>query len=316
MKFLKVALISSLLFLASCVEKPLEPITIGINPWPGYEYLYLAENKGFFDKVGLNLRLVQLSSLSDVQRAYLGGRVNGLASTLIEVVQATQLSDRPLKIVLIPDYSNGGDVILSHKNITSMADLKGKSVGVELGSLGIFFLHRALTKVGLRLSDVNVINIEQTEVEEAMLSGSVDAYVTYPPTSISILKRDQFHSIFSSADIPFEIIDTVAISAETLRAEPEFVPKLHQAWQMALDFAKQHPQESSAIMAEREGISVRDFDAAAQGLAILDAAEQVKLFENADALQQSAKDVCQVLVDIKSLEVGCDSLPDIIYRGR
>lgn len=316
MKFVELAFISSFLCLVSCVEKPIEPITIGINPWPGYEYLYLAENKGFFNNVGLNLRLIQLSSLTDVQRAYLGGRVDGLASTLIEVVQATQLSDRPLKIVLVPDYSNGGDVIVSHKNITSMVGLKGKSVGVELGALGIFFLHRALTKVGLRLSDVNVIDTEQTEAEEAMLSGVLDAYVTYPPTSISILKQAQFHSVFSSADIPFEIIDTVAVSAEILRAEPEFVPKLHQAWQMALDFAKQHPQESSAIMAEREGISVSEFDAAAQDLAILDAAEQIPLFENADGLQQSAKEVCQVLVDIKSLEMGCDSLPDIVYRGR
>lgn len=304
-----------MLCLASCVEKPLEPITIGINPWPGYEYLYLAESKGFFGDVGLDISLVQLSSLSDIRRAYLGGRVDGLASTLIEVVQVAQLSDRPLQVVLFPDYSNGSDVIVSHRDIPSMLDLQGKSVGVELGSLGIFFLHRALTKVGLTLSDVNIIDAEQTEAEAALLSGALDAYVTYPPTSISILKHDQFHRVFSSADIPFEIIDTVAVSVKTLRAEPEFVPKLHQAWQLALEFAKQHPQESSVIMAEREGISVGEFDKAAEGLEILDAAEQKKLFENPEALQKSAEEVCQVLVEIKSLVMGCGSLPNLIYRG-
>lgn len=315
MKLAKIALISSLFLLFSCMEKPKELVKIGINPWPGYEYLYLAENQGFFEELGMPVKIIQLSSLSDVRRAYLGGRVDGMASTMIEVVQASQLGNRPLKVVLVSDYSNGGDVIIAHKSISSMAGLQGKTIGLELASLGVFFLHRALNKVGLSLADVTTVNIEQTAAAEALLSETIDAYVTYPPTSIHLLKKDRFHSVFSSADIPFEIIDTVTLSTSVLEREPGIVAGLHQAWQMALDFAKDHPQEASRIMAQREGISVEDFDEAVLDLVILDTPSQREIFANADELQRSAQEVCQVLADIKSLESSCDSLPNVIYRA-
>ena len=129
-----------LALLTACAKKEPRPITIAINPWPGYELLYLAEKKQFFEKVGANIKLYQLGSLSDAQRAYLNGQVDGLTSTLIEAVQAQVLGGQALKIIMVPDYSNGGDVIVSNKSASSISDLKGKTIGCEVSSLGIYIL--------------------------------------------------------------------------------------------------------------------------------------------------------------------------------
>lgn len=302
--------------LSACTRQDSTPVTIAINPWPGYEFLYLAEKKGFFEQNGLNIKLVQLDSLADTQRAYISGRVDGMASTIIEAVQAKPLGGKPLQIILIPDYSNGGDVLISSTEIKSITELKGKTVGCEVTSLGIYLLQRALHKHGLTLEEVNVVNIEQSAGKEAIEKGDIDAFVSYPPESVKLLKNLKFHTIFSSAEIPFEIIDTVAISISKINENPELVPGLHKAWQMSLNYAKENPEKAYQIMAEREGISSEEFKNALNDLTIMDHEDQKSIFAKSENLQSAAIDVCKTLVHVKSLNIDCDTLPKMIYKGR
>jgi NitT/TauT family transport system substrate-binding protein len=291
-------------------------VTIAINPWPGYEFLYLAQQKGFFAASGANVEMVQLMSLGDAQRAYVNGRVDGLSSTLIEAVQAEHLGGQPLQVVLVADYSNGGDVILASREIENVAQLKGKTVGCEVSSLGIVMLQRALSKAGLSLSDVTVLNTEQSAGQELLDQGRIDAFVSYSPFSVNVLKDSRYHTIFSSAEIPFEIIDTVAIASSVLEQHPHLVASIHQAWQMALDYSAHHPDEAHEIMARREGISVEDFREVLSTLALLDINKQRELFSNPQIIEASAKSVCDTLVQLGSLEgVDCEKQHPLMYRG-
>ena len=295
-----------------CSQAPDQPVTIAINPWPGYEPMYLAEVQGYFEKNGINVELVQLDSLSDVQRAYLNGHVDGMASTMIEAVQASHLGNKPLKIIMVPDYSNGGDVLIGATEFNSVAQLKGKRVGVEVSSLGIYVLHRALSKHGMTLDDVELVNTKQERALNELNAKNIDAVVTYPPFSVEILKSKGYEKLFTSAEIPFEIIDVVSVSESVLIAQPEFVPRLRASWQMALDYMASDPARSMQIMAEREGISVEDFEAALEDLVVLNASQQNDLFQR-ETLQEAVIDVCEVLVGVDSIETNCDQFSNIIY---
>jgi NitT/TauT family transport system substrate-binding protein len=304
-----------ILSLSGCAKKPEKPIIIAINPWPGYEFLYLAEEKGFFEQAGINIQLIQLDSLSDAQRAYINNHADGIASTLIEAVQVGPLGGKPVSIVMITDYSNGGDVIISQKNIQTIADLKGKKVGAEVSSLGIYVLQRALVQAGMSLNDVTLVNTGQHHGEQAMTELKIDAFVSYPPVSVNLLKHPQLHTLFTSADIPKEIIDTVALSKAVIQQHPKLVSGLHQAWQLALNFYQQYPDEAVNIMAKREGLTPAEFKIALGDLVILDSSEQQALLQQADQLQQAAVNVCKSLVHVQSLDTNCEALPDIVYRG-
>jgi len=317
MKFsITLFLLCTTLFLASCSKKKPAPIEIAINPWPGYEFLYLAEKKGFFEEAELNAKLLQLGSLADVQRAYVSGFANGLASTLIEAVQAQDLGGKPLEIVLVPDFSNGGDVIISRKEIKNISELKGMTIGCEVSSLGIYMLQRALATSDLSLSDVNIINVEQRNGEDLIKNSQIDAFVSYPPSSVEILKDNKFHKIFSSAEIPKEVIDTISISKEALAQNPNFVPKLHKVWQMALDYYKNFPEDAINIMAQREGISPEDFVATLSDLQLIDREGQKSIFNSRSTLQKSVIDVCHTLVEVDSFEGKCEQLPNLTYKGK
>lgn len=315
MKPLYLVLVIALTCLTSCNQAPSSPIKIGINPWPGYEFLYLAEKQGFFKEVGANVQLIQLGTLTDVERAYINGRVDGIASTLIEVVQSHVLSPNPLEIVMIPDYSNGGDVIVANKSIENMKQLNGKSVGTEVSSLGIFVLERALAKAGLNLSDVNIVNTAQTDGKSLLELGKIDAFVSYPPYSLEVLRNEQYHQIFTSAEIPYEIIDSVAIATSVLKSNPGIDEKLLQAWDKALAYAKENPQHAYQIMAEREGITAEEFEATLGDLIILDADQQRKLLSNPESLKNSLRQVCTTLVQVNAIEAACSGLESLIHRS-
>lgn len=315
MKRYVAAIILSFAFINACTKVEAPPlIKIATNPWPGYEFLHLADHNGYFKSVGLNIELVELGSLSDAQSTYVSGHVDGLTSTLIEVVQAESLGGKPLKVVILPDYSNGGDVIIAQNGINDITSLKGKRVGCEVSSLGLFVLQRALAKYGLALDDVEVINVEQSAGLDVMKNNMIDAFVSYPPMSLEIIANNAGQVIFDTRDIPYEVLDTIAVSNDILSKTPDLQVKLLKAWQMALDYTRKNPTQAYEIMANREGISSQDFQEALSGLRVLDIAQQKSLFADNKKLNAMAKTVCDILVASESIFRDCETLPNLFVN--
>jgi NitT/TauT family transport system substrate-binding protein len=271
----------------ACGSEPRYPLRIGINPWPGYEFLFLAEAQGLFERHGADIELVEFASLGDVRRSFERGQVDGMASTLIEVLQARYQSQREPQIVMVADYSNGADVILARAPIDSIAALRGKRVAAESASLGFFMLHRALELEGMSPKDVSVVAMDQTELCDALRNERVEAVVTYPPSSIEIERDLRVNELFSSADIPGEVVDVITIDKSVLDQRSDDARRLILAWDDALRFAKRHPAEAYRIMASRQGIEPEEFRAALAGIQVLTSAEQKPLFESDQGLRRT-----------------------------
>jgi NitT/TauT family transport system substrate-binding protein len=314
MKYLSLLLCFVLLFISSCSQQIPDKVTIAINPWPGYEFLYLAEQKGFFKQVGANITLAQTSSLSDGQMAYLNGHVQGFASTLIEAVQVEAFHGEPINVVLLSNYSNGGDVIITKESITSMNELKGKKVGCEVSSLGIYILERALTKYGLSLSDVILVNTEQTQGQQKLINGDIDAFVTYSPYATSILRDKQYHSVFTTKEIPNEILDVISISKKVLKQQPSLVKKLHQAWDLAIQYHQKNVDEANAIMAKREQITVDEFKGVLNDLTLLNSQQYIEMMQEQKQFNTLAKSVCLTLNQVGSFKSECVHSENLLYR--
>lgn len=309
-------LVFTLIFMLTACEEPPEPShRLAISPWPGYEYLYLAEQLGYFDEVGLDLRIVQMSTMADVKRAYINQKVDLMASTLVEAVKANELSGRPLNVVLVTDYSSGGNMIVTNKQVMSVPELRGKRIGCEVSAQGLYMLKRALQEHGMSIDDVEVVNVEQLDGQRELTLGSIDAFVTYPPYALNVVQDESFHVIFSSKSLPKEMIDTVSIDAQLITKAPDLVPKLHQAWQKALTYSEQHPEQAVSIMAHRQGISTADYVSTMEDLKLLDYRQQRLIFAQPDALQDKAINVCEVLVMIGALVTDCSQLNNLVYRG-
>lgn len=136
-------LLATLLLLGACSE-PKPPLRIAINPWPGYEFLYLAEQQQLFKAQGVEVQILQFDSLNDARRAYERGQADGFGGTLVEVLMAREQSPRHPQVVHVSDYSNGGDLLIARPGIDSVQQLVGRRVAVEPGTLNTLVLSRAL----------------------------------------------------------------------------------------------------------------------------------------------------------------------------
>ena len=251
--------VATALCFCSCSVRPPEPLRIGINIWPGYEFLYLAKELEFYAQEGVTVQLVEFNSLSDARRSFERGQIDGFATTCVEVMQARDNSNRSPQIVQVVDYSDGGDVIVARSPIESVSDLKGKKVGVELASLGIYIIAVAMERSDIEIEDIFMVPSDQLSMASEFAKGSIDAVVTYPPVSLSVLHEPGAKVVFSTSEVPGEVIDVIAIDAPVIKQRPQDVRNFLRAFNRAQKYAELFSGEAFAIMAEREKISPEEF---------------------------------------------------------
>lgn len=73
-------------------------------------------------------------------------------------------------------------------NIASVADLKGKTVGVPIGSTAHYSLMGALQHEGLSETDVNIVGMKPDDIAAAWGQGTIDAAWIWQPVQSEILK--------------------------------------------------------------------------------------------------------------------------------
>jgi NitT/TauT family transport system substrate-binding protein len=267
------ALLGLLAGLAGCTRH--EPLRIGLNIWPGYEFIYLAQHLGYYKQEGVDVKIIDFSSLGEARRSFERGQIDGRGTTSVEVMLAGEASADPLKIVNVVDYSDGADVIITRPGFPDLASLKGRKVGVELGSICVYVLARGLEQNGMTLADVVPVSKDQASMEADLRAGLLDAVVTYPPTSMAILKDPAFQTVFSTKKTPREVIDVIAFGDKAITQRPKDVAAMLRAHNRAQDYYVTHKAEALQIMAKREGVSTEEFEQAlTDGMRIVTAADQ------------------------------------------
>ena len=229
-----------------------EPIKLGMSTWLGYAPLYLAKEKGFFQKRGITVEIVVIESPADRRAAFAADRIQGMATTVdTHVMTAAAENPIPVKQVLAMDDSNGGDGIVAKKEIKTVKDLKGKTVAAQLGAgASYFWLNYVLSQNGLKLSDIKAVDMKAGDAGAAFVAGKVDAAVTWEPW-LSKAKETPFGGVLLSSDkTPGIIVDSLAFKPAYLKAHGDDVKKIVAAWNEAVKFAADNPTDADAIMAK------------------------------------------------------------------
>lgn len=280
------------------VETLTPPLKVGTNVWPGYEPLFLARELGYFEKTPI--RLVEYVSATQVIRAYRNNAIQVAALTLDEVLLLLENGLDPC-VVLVVDFSNGGDAILARPDIKNLEELRGRRVGVENTALGGFFLNLALSKVSLSLPDVEIIASDVDEHERMFLDGKIDAVVTFEPVRSRLIAKGA-HQIFDSSQVPGEIVDVLVIAKKSLERFPDEVEKLLEVWFKALEYFKAHPAEAASLMSKRLQISPEMVLASFDGLLIPNQKENLKLMTGKELpLKETATKLSEFMLNNKLL---------------
>ncbi len=289
---LGMAVISAACGSDAAADRP--PLRVAVAQWPGFDLLHLAEVEGLYADRGVDVEIVDVTSLSDAHRAFSRGEVDGLAMTLAGAI-SLEAAGRDYRTVMLLDYSDGADVIVGAHGIGSVADLEGRVVGAEWAPLGTHMALRAFARNGLDRGETTIRYASPDELPRLLRSGLVDAIQTYPPYS-SGLEDDGYQVIFSSAEIPREIVDVVAFGRDVVRDRREEIEAFVAAWPDVLERLASSESVALDLMARREGLTAEEMKAALSGVRLLTIAEQREMLTLGGAIAECRR-VGRLLAD-------------------
>jgi NitT/TauT family transport system substrate-binding protein len=295
MRFMRKGLITTLIIgmfslavLPGCVSKSAEgvdkPIKIALSPWPGWFFWYVVEEKGFFKKHGVKVKLEWFPVYSDSLQALATGKVDANSQTLSDTL-APASKGIGIKAVLVNDNSNGGDAIVSKPEIKSVKDLKGKTVATELGTVDHLLLLTALDENGMKETDINYVNMTVNDAGPAFITGKTDASVLWEPFQTKAVKEGKGKVLFSSKDTPGLIPDLLVFKEDIVEERSEDVQKIIDAWFDALAWFKDNEQEAIGIMAEKADTTPEDFRLCLESIKLFNLEDNLKAFESGETYE-------------------------------
>ena len=174
-----------------------EPIKVGIAVYPGFGTFYVAQEKEFFKKQGVNVEMVQLS-LDAMVPALESNQVQMLVGStdMMPIVADAGIA---AKQIFSTSISYGADGLVATKDIQKISDLKGEKVYAAYGFPGHFFFRYLAEKNGLSNKDIELINLNSEEVGSSFVAGKINAGMTWEPwlNSWFIFARNQNSPVFS-----------------------------------------------------------------------------------------------------------------------
>ncbi len=196
----------------------------GWEPWGWIQETGLAKRHMKACNADVQIRLI--NDYIESVNLYTAGEFDGVAVTNMDALTIPAVGGRDTTAVIVGDFSNGNDAIVS-KKAGSVKELKGENVKLVELSVSHYLLARALAKNGMSERDLKVTNTSDADIGSLFTSQDDASVVTWNPIVMTIRNQPGAKVLFDSSQIPGEIIDMLVMATET----PECVKgAIAKAW--------------------------------------------------------------------------------------
>ena len=282
-KFILGALTGTL-FVCSLAQAK-EPIRIGYSDWPGWVAWEVGIDKQWFKEEGVDVKFEWFDYVASMD-AFAAGKLDAVSMTNGDAL-VTGATGAKSVMFLINDYSNGNDMIVGSPGISSIKELKGKKIGVEVGFVDHLLLLNALKDNGMKESDVELVNVHTNETPQVLASGQVSAIGAWQPSSgIALQQVPGSKPIYTSANVPGLIYDLLAVSPQSLATRRDDYKKIMKVWYRIVDYLYDPKTHADAvrIMASRVGVKPEEYEKFISGTKILTLKEAKEHFKKGPGL--------------------------------
>ncbi|CAM4169037.1 ABC transporter substrate-binding protein [Kibdelosporangium persicum] len=267
--------------LSGCTGSTASPasgkITLGFSAWPGWNVWQVAQEQGLFAQNGVEVELKWFDSYTDSLNALATGAIDANSQTLNDTLMSVSGGARQT-VVLVNDNSTGNDKIISRDGIAGVADLKGKKVAVEQGTVDHYLLLLALAEAKLSEKDIELVPLVTDAAAAAFVAGRVDAVGAFAPFTTKALERPGSRAIATSAEFPGAIPDHLVVKSDLVKDNPQVVQGVVNTWFATLAWIKDNRDAAVGIMAKRNGVSVEDYKSYDSGTTIFTRQQNIDAF--------------------------------------
>ena len=233
-------------------ENKTETAELNIAYMPNYCSLWAIENainKGYLEEEGLKVNLVEFQDGPTIIAAMESGSID--IGFIGQGAHKLCINGKA-KIIALSHISNS-DAVIAANGITKVEELKGKKVAYSSGSSSEDILVNSLNKVGMKMNDIEAIDMDVATIVTSMLSGSVDACATWSPNTIKILEEMQGavkltdNMTFSDKTVS---LDSWVVIPDYAEKNADIILRFTRALFKAMDYAaNDHFEETSKYIA-------------------------------------------------------------------
>jgi len=167
----------------------------------------------------------------DILPAIVAGEIDAAASALDAAIAGRA---QGVPIYAVAGFAKGGARIVARSDlpIKTVADLKGKKVGVARGGAHELLLFAELGKAGLTWSekpgqDVQIVYLAYADLNQALLGKDIDAMCQSEPQSSQAINKGFGKEVIKPYDTPMgEPIRSLVITEKLYKDRPEVAQKL------------------------------------------------------------------------------------------
>ena len=275
-------------------------VRLGFSAWPGWFPWQIAQDEGIFKANNVQVDLKWFDGYLESISTLTAGQIDGNSQTLGDTVNSVA-GGADQVVVLVNDNSTGNDKVIVREGINSVADLKGKKVAAEEGTVDHFLLLLGLKKAGLSPQDIQFIPLETGKAAAAFVGGQVDAVAVFAPFTTQALKRPGSKELFSSKNFPGAISDHLVFTRKFVDEHPEQVQAIVDSWFVTLDYIKTNRDKSYKTMAKRAGVTVNEYQEYADGTQLFTLEENLKAFQPGNSMTSlhfAAQEMSKFLTEV------------------
>jgi NitT/TauT family transport system substrate-binding protein len=219
-----------------CANAASDTLSIGyIADFPNASVFAIAEDQKLWDAEGLQPDLKVFTNGPIQIQAMGAGSLN--FGTIGPGALWLPASGRA-KVIGVNDIGFS-DRIISQAGIKSVADLKGRKIGVPQGTSGDMILRLGLAKSGLTISDIQLVPMDPSTIVAAFSSKQIDAAGIWYPLIDAIKARvPDLNELAANEDFypQTSFINTYVARNEIVQENPKLVISFLKVMKKAMDY--------------------------------------------------------------------------------
>lgn len=242
-------------------------IRIGYEYWPGFLPIVLADRLGYFSDEGIDVESVGYDSYSNLLKDIESNHLDARAGYASEIVESAQEKGIQEQIILLTDYSVGGDGLVARKTAPPIGSVAHPRIAL-VGSMD-FFLIWMLRSLGANSENVVIVNYETEEKSlEAFKNGKIDYIYTYDPYLSDAIDAGGVLD-YSSKDAVGVVTDVIAFKKSYIEKYPQAINAFTRAYFKAYEFMMRDPVSAYRVAGKVFDMTEKDFVKQFSGIQML-----------------------------------------------
>ena len=227
--------------------KKLQEMSIFIGTTPHFGNVIVGAEKGFFENEGLPVKVTNFASGSTAVDAFRAGQGHLVVAGDMPSLRLWKQGG-----IGLCAQANYGElsIIVAKKSINNPADLRGKKVGVLVGSTSEYFAKLYLASGGLDYKDIDVINLRPAEMVTGLVRGDIDAFVIWQPFGWRAVEADSNAHIVTTGAPYFHEWEMVNTMPEYAKSHAEEIVAFLRGLDAAGKWIPTNLDEAAQIVAK------------------------------------------------------------------